>query len=951
MLGSLRKKKALFDAARMLDRSNRTVVFVTNLLRAREIKLALAARSQGWCVILIYTQTTPMDPADYFDLSLCASDDAEAIRFAHAVRPHVCHVFSGAIDELVISLCRDKPSPVVVDLNDVFSDTLFNYCEDRFVPTRECLALADGIVARDRQPAYNRRDCGAKLPRHKILFPEYCWGDTVAEKAVTETKRVGDQVHVVSVGTFCLETQGFFDTGYLRLARMLTDQGIHFHVYPHWAYQDRADPMWNADYERDFADFIQLSTETPFMHMHKSVSFDQLKRELPAYDFGLVSGGCPEFGQKLSILKSNYMEACYSGRIADYLDAGLPVLINPEVKFNYWFMKRYGFAVDLKGVLEPGFQEKLQDIVSQGEHRENALAYAKEFSLKIQGPRLVQFYSRIISEERQTRAGLGAWSLLGQRIPLIGPHIKRHSRTAQGLNVEARLLRSSVRDLRSSLVEAQGKVRSKIETVEFLESKAQKLEKLVGLTAARLGVPSKSASADSLEMTSEALLEQIEATLCDLEVQKTAVQEATARENDLQSMVTAQVERIRQLNNVLARERSLNSKLRTNMHGGEELQTANAANFAELNRLRHQSRIQAQDIGSVVGWLNWPDAASSHERAYGFIGLLDCNRIYLENQSPLSVPSICWDVLQQKHLDQLLRDGFSNFKQTINLNYFNFPVEFSDPQIESLERLLGEETVASIQDQHGLESSDSSGHDAEKGYGYFLTLLWDYVLRNDPEGHALTLKEPMLGSPNVIYHQDRPVSQDLANSLLEYYTIESHGAVSSSKRILEIGGGYGRDAYVIKSIFSSPQYWMVDIPPAVFVAQRYLSEVFPDHKIFHVQDFEFFEEVHEDIESSSFVFLLPHQLALVPDDHFDLTISISSFAEFSREQIAVYLDLIDRKTAHYFYLKQWLEGQNAFDNEIVKFDEYLLPNRWVTVLERSCEVNELFREKLLEKIW
>ena len=95
------------------------------------------------------------------------------------------------------------------------------------------------------------------------------------------------------------------------------------------------------------------------MHVHNSLFFDELARELPQYDFGIVSGGCEELGQKLKFLRQEYMRACYSGRISDFLDARLPVLINREVVFNEWLLRRNEIAVDLRGILAPGFREKL----------------------------------------------------------------------------------------------------------------------------------------------------------------------------------------------------------------------------------------------------------------------------------------------------------------------------------------------------------------------------------------------------------------------------------------------------------------------------------------------------------------------------------------------------------------------------------------------------------------
>jgi len=78
-------------------------------------------------------------------------------RIATALHPAVCHVFSGAMDGLLLKMCHDKPGPLVIDLNDVFCPPLFDYLHERFEPTEECLGLADGFCARDRQAKFAER--------------------------------------------------------------------------------------------------------------------------------------------------------------------------------------------------------------------------------------------------------------------------------------------------------------------------------------------------------------------------------------------------------------------------------------------------------------------------------------------------------------------------------------------------------------------------------------------------------------------------------------------------------------------------------------------------------------------------------------------------------------------------------------------------------------------------
>lgn len=390
------------SACRDLFRAHaNSALFVTSQLRPRELKMADGLRRLGWKVGLIYYKWTPFEPHAYFDACLAVGSAEEAHELAMQLAPRICHVFSGAIDDLVLGFCRRKPSPVVIDLNDVFAPSLFDYCHERFEPTREALALADGFCARDLQVKSAEHADGFKLPQRLIFFPEYGWNTESLSEHIAE-REASEEVHVVSVGTFSLETQGMYDSCYLQLTRMMIGQGIHFHIYPHWAYRRDHSGSPHAKFAQDFAEFIALQEQNPYLHLHDSLSIEDLAKVLLRYDFGIVSGGAPEFGQKLGFYYPAYLETCYSGRISDYLDARLPVLINEEVKFDYWLLKRYGIGIDLKGVLAPGFKERLLQLKRDPRQRQAMDRAVQALSLAANAPRLAAYYQGLMVASNST---------------------------------------------------------------------------------------------------------------------------------------------------------------------------------------------------------------------------------------------------------------------------------------------------------------------------------------------------------------------------------------------------------------------------------------------------------------------------------------------------------------------------------------------------------------------
>lgn len=301
-----------------------------------------------------------------------------------------------------------------------------------------------------------------------------------------------------------------------------------------------------------------------------------------------------------------------------------------------------------------------------------------------------------------------------------------------------------------------------------------------------------------------------------------------------------------------------------------------------------------------------------------------------------------WQRLNRLHRERLQASGLANFKRTMAKDYFTWMRVLPwDSQIRflvshlpisaTLKAIVG--TFRPLRHQHiplaeGLALN-------------FLTrLLWAYVERS---GGFAGLTEPAFGNPPAIYDEGRLISQDLANSVLEYRSF----ADVAKGTVCELGGGYGRNAFVTASL-APVRYIMVDIPPAIGVAQEYLTTVFPDRKHFGFRHFDNFADVRDEFEAADFAYLLPHQLALLPSGTVDLFVNISSLHEMRLDQIDHYLNEIFRlvRPGGHFYLKAWKVSKNVHDGLQVGTDAYDL-SRWDKVFWRTTDVQTLFFETLL----
>ena len=314
------------------------------------------------------------------------------------------------------------------------------------------------------------------------------------------------------------------------------------------------------------------------------------------------------------------------------------------------------------------------------------------------------------------------------------------------------------------------------------------------------------------------------------------------------------------------------------------------------------------------------------------------------------LPSTYWAELNKKALRQISDSSYENFTRTVARNYFTFIVTPWNHQTRFLMRSLPFSQAIGIifgalfAPRHKLFKWYQSIY-----YNLLTKLLWAYVEENDPEHLLDRLSEPLQGNPPRVYQRKRLISQDLANSFLEYLSImDTDVDKSEISTIMELGSGYGRSAYVHLVLRPDCRYILVDIPPALYICEKYLSDVFKDRKMFPFRPFERFDDIKDEYENADIIFLMPHQLELVPDKSVDLFINISSLHEMRIDQIRYYFKLMEKLTRKYFYTKQWKESKIPYENVIIRQDDYPTNKNWRQLHARECNVQDQFFEALYD---
>jgi putative sugar O-methyltransferase len=333
------------------------------------------------------------------------------------------------------------------------------------------------------------------------------------------------------------------------------------------------------------------------------------------------------------------------------------------------------------------------------------------------------------------------------------------------------------------------------------------------------------------------------------------------------------------------------------------------------------------------------------------------------NAKPICHPSKFSSKIAEHYLKHLSPARIGHFKRTISNNFYQWlPGNLEDNQFGRLLEFFRERPSAvplSIVAGSGRPGAVLDGASASANspceqdqyfefYSFFVGLLWHYVSCQDTIGLHQTLEEPRVGDPLPIRLGNRTLSEDLANSVHEWLRVSRASldlGLAKHRRVVEIGAGYGRLAYVFL-VAGSCQYVIVDIAPTLFLASWYLQNTFPHRRIFKYRFFERFDDVRAEFEAANICFLGSHQLELLPDRYFDIALSISSFQEMTADQVNYYKTLMERKTKHIVYLKQRTASINESDGASLEWADYVLRKPWRLVLDLEHPVQSKLTELL-----
>ena len=340
------------------------------------------------------------------------------------------------------------------------------------------------------------------------------------------------------------------------------------------------------------------------------------------------------------------------------------------------------------------------------------------------------------------------------------------------------------------------------------------------------------------------------------------------------------------------------------------------------------------------------------------------NRELDETSHPaLYGPAPFWQDASVLHRELLQSWGFERFKRSINFefnqwgitNLKNRQLRFVFRQLIKRKRfpyvaLLSrsrslDDAAWDVPHRHSPNYNPDTCKRSLFAYKLFVGLLWQTALSVDRIGALHSCDEPLTGDPLEIRYRGKLITQDLAMSCIELNTIAKHLDLHQLACIGELGAGYGRLAYLATTLLPRVQYSIFDIPPALAISQHYLATVLGHDQVAHCTDC--VPNLSREISSHPRVVAsLAHQLEVVPDNHFDLMINISSLDEMPFDQVRNYLELMDRKCRGWVYLKGYRSRKGTDPDRPIGVSQFPYPDHWSLIFHGQDATHPKFIERI-----
>jgi len=389
------------ERARARLSSPRRIAIVCPVIIVKVLRLSRALKARGFDVILIAANPClqgldgfpigELEDRGWFDLFFC---------FPHLFASMTVQLLEDAGIELVhliTSVCSAQPLAHIVKCAPcpVFTeyDDILELCfEDPGQYQKFCNVPRERMAEEAAALATVFKESAGLVSRHSpramdLLVRKYgCQPDWIpfapyplANASPRPARPLGEPIRIVYAG--CLASSPDANNypefqSFLEIGRILDSQGISFTIF------NGTDKNGQG-----FEDFIRLDQECPLFSYRFGMMEDELMEKLREFDFGWHV-----FDYSGTRNNPLYNALGLSTKLFFYLDAGLPVMVSPEISFECETAVSQGFGLEIAFTDVP----RLRDILSGVDYpalKARALELREEWSMERQLPRLLGLYA------------------------------------------------------------------------------------------------------------------------------------------------------------------------------------------------------------------------------------------------------------------------------------------------------------------------------------------------------------------------------------------------------------------------------------------------------------------------------------------------------------------------------------------------------------------------------
>lgn len=289
----------------------------------------------------------------------------------------------------------------------------------------------------------------------------------------------------------------------------------------------------------------------------------------------------------------------------------------------------------------------------------------------------------------------------------------------------------------------------------------------------------------------------------------------------------------------------------------------------------------------------------------------------LERAPELLRPAEFWERHESGTLKWLNKFGLSEFRRQRAHN-----ISFGGgPQPTSL-RLFGSYEAIRLRYRWAaklIRTIDLLIDDLEATQQTLGNIIFSLVYAMPRGGRIWEIDDSLIGAPkDVIQVRGKKYSIGFLQYCYHMLMLDHHFELEKKESILEIGCGYGGLEEVLLKAFPHLKIAAMDIPPQLYVAEQFLSAVFPGRVVGYRETSKMGKiDILSRPDGSVFI-LAPWQLERLYSGRLDLTVNKASFQEMSLNQVEFFARHIDRTCKVGVYIANQREGCGGVRNPVTR---------------------------------